>query len=115
MIDASRRTFLGAGAVLPLAATAARAAGPDETPPSAAGIEADLLRYVGHGEKRAGGAGDAACGEWLSGELEKAGFAVERQTFSAPFFEATRAELTSNGRTVPVYPQPSCGPPAPTA
>jgi hypothetical protein len=106
MIDASRRTFLGAGAVLPLAATAARAAGPDETPPSAAGIEADLLRYVGHGEKRAGGAGDAACGEWLSGELEKAGFAVERQTFSAPFFEATRVELTSNGRTVPAYPQP---------
>lgn len=102
MMDTNRRAFLGAGALLPvgMASVNAQAATVPET------IEADLLRYVGFGSKRAGGAGDAACGEWLAGELEAAGFAVQRQTFQVPFFEETRAELTTGETTAPVYPQP---------
>lgn len=69
-------------------------------------IEADLLKYVSFGIKRAGGPGDTACGEWLAGELEAAGYAVERQTFQAPFFETRRAELTLGEKSTPVYPQP---------
>jgi hypothetical protein len=103
MIDTSRRTFLGAGALVSLGgATAASAA----TPPPGGTIEADLLRYVGYGEKRAGGVGDTACGEWLAGELVKAGYKVEKQSFPAPFFETKRAELASGGSSAPVHPQP---------
>lgn len=102
MIQTSRRALLGAGALLPVGASAAAAL----PPPSGASIEADLLRYVGYGEKQAGGPGDRACGEWLAGELEAAGFAVERQTFSAPFFEAARAEITCGQARAAVYPQP---------
>ncbi len=109
MIDTSRRSFLGAGALIPLAA-ATQIDGPA---PTAETIGADLLRYVGHGEKRAGGPGDTACGEWLAGELDRAGYAVERQTFQAPWFEATRAELTLGGTTVPVHPQPIVRPTGP--
>lgn len=101
MIDTSRRTLLGAGALLPMAATSAAAA-----LPATATIEADLKRYVGFGNKRAGGSGDTACGQWLAGELEKVGYKVERQSFSVPFFEETRAELTCEGATASVYPQP---------
>ncbi len=101
MIDTSRRGFLGASAILPFGAASIGVGVPH---PDA--IEADLLRYVGFGEKRAGGPGDTACGEWLAGELEAAGYAIERQTFAAPFFRQTRAELSSDGATVSVYPQP---------
>lgn len=105
MIDASRRAFLGASALVPLAATAASAQ--TSAPPSdLATIEADLLRYVGFGDKRAGGAGDNACGDWLAGELERAGYAVERQIFEAPYFEASRSQLICGDATVGVYPQP---------
>lgn len=69
-------------------------------------IEADLLRYVKFGIKRAGGPGDTACGEWLAGELEAAGYKVERQTFSAPFFEERQTELSIPGTIAPVYAQP---------
>ena len=101
MIDTSRRTFLGASALLPVATTSAHG-----LPTSGRMIEADLLRYVGFGNKRAGGPGDTACGEWLAGELERAGFAVQRQTFSAPWFDATRAELSCEGTGAAIYPQP---------
>ncbi len=101
MIDTSRRTFLGASALLPVATTSAHG-----LPTSGRMIEADLLRYVGFGNKRAGGPGDTACGEWLAGELERAGFAVQRQTFSAPWFDATRAELSCEGTSAAIYPQP---------
>ena len=124
MIDASRRTFLGAGALATIGgaamtascATAAPASGAPAsrvTGPDAASIEADLQKYVGFGNKRAGGPGDMACGDWLAGEIEKAGYAVERQTFQAPFFEATKAELTLEGATVPVWPQPIVTPTGP--
>jgi hypothetical protein len=101
MIDSSRRTFLGASALLSLAVTGARAA-----PPAGAVIEADLLRYVRFGNKRAGGPGDTACGAWLAGELERAGYAVERQNFAVPYFDAGTAELAVAGTTAPIYPQP---------
>lgn len=104
MIDTSRRTFLGAGALLTIgsfsSSTDAAVLPRTET------IEADLNRYVGFGEKRAGGPGDTACGDWLASELQAAGYAVERQTFAAPYFEASRAELVSGDLTAPVYPQP---------
>ncbi len=103
MIDTNRRTLLGAGAFLPLAATAAGSA---QASPAIDRIEADLLRYVGFGNKRAGGAGDTACGEWLASELSGLGFAVERQIFSAPYFEATQAELRCGDATTAIYPQP---------
>ena len=101
MIDSSRRSFLGAGALLPLASMGVQAASP-----ASSTIEADLLRYAGFGNKRAGGPGDMACGAWLADELKRAGYAVERQEFAAPFFDATVAELTCGDRTAPVYPQP---------
>lgn len=105
MIDADRRAFLGAGAALSLGPTAVAAASssPDAM---ARTIEADLLRYVDFGNKPAGGPGDTACGEWLAEEIERVGYAVQRQTFSAPFFETRRAELSSGGSTVSVHPQP---------
>src|SRR3546814_8560806 len=108
MINSSRRTFLVARAWLPLAATGWRAASP-----AGKTIEADLLRYARFGNKRAGGPGDMACGEWLAGELESAGYAVERQSFAVPYFEATAAELVSEGARSPVHPQPIVVPTGP--
>lgn len=99
MIDTNRRMLLGAGSLLSM--TGASAA-----PLLGRTIEADLLKYVGFGEKRAGGPGDTACGDWLASELEMSGYKVEQQVFSAPFFNARRADLTLDGSTVPVYPQP---------
>src|SRR3546814_5340610 len=61
MINSSRRTFLGASALLPLAATGVRAASP-----AGKTIEADLLRYVRFGNKRAGGPGDMRSEEHTS-------------------------------------------------
>jgi hypothetical protein len=108
MIDTNRRALLGAGALLSVTGASANAA-----PPPGKTLEADLLKYVGFGEKRAGGSGDTACGDWLAGELEKSGYKVDRQSFSAPFFNANRAELTLDGATVPVYPQPIVMPTGP--
>ncbi|WOF44141.1 hypothetical protein KNJ79_04160 [Sphingopyxis indica] len=108
MTDASRRSFLCAGALLPLAASAAAADRHAAEP-----IERDLLRYVGFGNKRAGGPGDMACGAWLAGELERAGYAVERQSFEVPFFDASAATLASGSKAAAVYPQPIVVPTGP--
>ena len=101
MSGTSRRTFLGAGTALTLAPVSVRA---DDTATSA--VAADLRRYVGFGNKRAGGAGDEACGQWLAAALGAAGYKVERQYFEVPFFETVRATLVSGGSSVSVYPQP---------
>jgi len=106
MTKASRRAVLGAGALLPLAGAAVAAEPTRSSMSDPSILEADLLRYVGFGVKRAGGPGDAACGEWLAGELERAGYRIQRQTFSAPFFETRRAELASGPARASVYPQP---------
>jgi acetylornithine deacetylase/succinyl-diaminopimelate desuccinylase-like protein len=113
MIDTNRRTFLGAGALVSLGGASASAASP---PPSGASIEADLLKYVGFGEKRAGGVGDTACGEWLAGELEKAGYKVEKQSFSGPVLRghARRTDQRRAKRSGPI-PSRSSSRPAPTA
>ncbi len=113
MIDTSRRTFLGAAGLLSLGATGAGGAASAAPAPEPATIEADLRRYVGFGEKQAGGAGDKACGEWLAGELAASGYVVERQTYSVPFFDAARADLTVDGAVTPVYPQPIVVPTGP--
>jgi hypothetical protein len=102
MLKTSRRTFLGAGAMLSLGSLS-RAA---QASPADAGIEADLLRYVRFGNKRAGGPGDTACGEWLAGELAQAGYAVERQPISVPYFEAAQADLVCGADSAAIYPQP---------
>ncbi|WP_155860055.1 hypothetical protein [Kordiimonas gwangyangensis] len=108
MMDTSRRTFLGASVALSLLPFGAKAAQPGPTPAanSVGTIESDLKRYVGFGNKRAGGVGDTACGNWLAAELEAAGYTIERQTFSAPFFEVDTAELRCGDTTAPIYPQP---------
>ena len=49
-IDSGRRSFLGAGALLPLVGVEVRAASP-----AGGAIEADVLRHAGFGNKRAGG------------------------------------------------------------
>lgn len=102
MMDTSRRTFLGASALVP----ASMGGGADALGEQENAIERDLLRYVGFGNKRAGGAGDTACGEWLAEELATAGYVIERQSFSVPFFEARRSTLDSGSTSAAVYPQP---------
>src|SRR3546814_6529526 len=71
---ANRRQFVMGSATLPLLSMSASAGAA-----IAASIESDLHRYVGFGNKQAGGTGDNGCGDWLASELEQAGFAVERQ------------------------------------
>jgi hypothetical protein len=102
-----RRTFLGTGAALSL--TSARIAAAE--PPSS--IARDLDRYLDFGNKRAGGNGDTACGDWLAGELTANGYRVERQEFAAPYFEAERAEFVSGAATADVVPQPIVVPTGP--
>ncbi|MEH6789837.1 hypothetical protein [Parasphingorhabdus sp.] len=101
MIKTSRRSFLGAGAAVSLAPVRLSAKTAAE-----GSIGQDLSRYVGFGNKRAGGEGDNACGEWLASELAEAGYAVERQYYGVPYFDGTTAEIECQGRSVPIYPQP---------
>ncbi|TCM15392.1 secreted protein [Novosphingobium sp. PhB165] len=116
MHETSRRSFLAGSAALPAAAalpgipslvpmTEIRAA--TDT------VAADLARYIGFGGKQAGGPGDIACGNWLASELQRLGFAVERQDVSTPFFDAERCELTSGAAKAPVWPQPIVTPTGP--
>lgn len=105
MAGPDRRAVLAAGVVL--AAGPGRAWGrASELTESTAAIEADLRRYLAFGNKRAGGLGDQACGEWLAAELERLGYAVQRQVFEAPYFEARRAELEAGAVRAEVLPQP---------
>lgn len=104
----SRRSFLGASAALSLAPVQISAKSrADDT------IRQDLFRYLDFGNKRAGGPGDNACGNWLASELAQAGYAVERQYYEVPFFEASTAELVCEGRAVSIYPQPVVVPTGP--
>ena len=67
--------------------------------------QADLERYVGFGVKASGGPGDRAAGAWLEAELRALGFAIERQTFEAPWFEPSIAEIAVDGQVAAVIPQ----------
>lgn len=102
MHETSRRAVLVGGAALPLVATAGAALSPARTDR----VAADLDRYIGFGIKHAGGPGDTACGTWLAAELEQAGFTVERQRVSVPFFELRRCELHCGETKATVWPQP---------
>lgn len=97
----SRRSFLAMSAALPVAAAVAE-------PPKAARdmVAADLKRYIDLGSKQAGGDGDNACGAWLQAEVERLGFAVERQALSVPFFEPCRCELVCGDARAASWPQP---------
>jgi hypothetical protein len=107
-LETSRRQFVIASAGLPLLpASRARTEMTDAT------IADDLRRYVGFGGKQAGGDGDNRCGAWLAGELERAGFAVERQTVSAPWFTPDRAEIVAGDARAILWPQPIVRPTGP--
>jgi hypothetical protein len=67
--------------------------------------QADLERYVGFGVKASGGPGDRAAGAWLEAELRALGFGIERQTFEAPWFEPSIAEIAVDGQVAAVIPQ----------
>jgi hypothetical protein len=69
-------------------------------------VAEDLRRYVEFGIKQSGGPGDEACGAWLESELAACGFQTERQSFSAPWFEASTAELAAGDARAAVWPQP---------
>jgi hypothetical protein len=70
-----------------------------------AAIDASLQRYIGFGVKHAGGAGDAACGAWLEDEMRATGFAVRRQAFATPYFEAGACTLSVGESRAPVLAQ----------
>lgn len=95
----SRRRVLGAAMALPATgALAAGGAAPDR-------IAGDLARYVGFGGKASGGDGDTGVGGWLADELARAGFAVERQPISVPYFATHQATLTTGTDKAEVLPQ----------
>lgn len=100
MLRTNRRMFLAGSAAFPVAATATA------TADSSAHVAADLDKYIGFGNKQAGGVGDIACGNWLASELENLGFVVERQTFQVPYFAKIRSELTLGDLTAQLWPQP---------
>ena len=101
MTKSTRRGFLAGATALPLAGAAnARTAATPGT------IAADLSAYIGFGNKRSGGAGDTACGDWLAAELERAGFAVDKLPISVPWFEPGRCEIVAGETRAPLHPQP---------
>lgn len=108
----NRREFLKGSAILPFAVSGATSAGGAMTCIEAAksenlaGVEADLMRYIGFGNKQSGGEGDNACGDWLASELENAGFTISRQSFSAPYFTPDRCDISVGDISAPVWPQP---------
>lgn len=64
-----------------------------------------LVRYAGYGNKASGGPGDSATADWFAGELKGAGFAVVRQSFMVPWFNARRSELVCGDTRAQVIPQ----------
>lgn len=104
MDTATRRGLILGSTALPLA-SAAVATEPADAARLAA-IEADLTRYIGFGAKASGGVGDVACGEWLGAELARAGFAVERTSFTAPYFEPRDCHIEVGAQRALLWPQP---------
>lgn len=104
LVGPSRRQFLAASALsVPVAS---RANAVKAEPPLIQSVDADLRRYIGFGNKQSGGPGDQACGDWLESELGRAGYAIERQSFSVPWFNTQRAELISGDVRAAIRPQP---------
>ena len=109
----SRRGVLGAAGLVGLVASGpalAAGAGPDA---DAAALQAILERYDGFGDKASGGPGDSASGEWLEGELTRAGYACRRQAFDVPFFDIRQASLACGDVKATVIPQAIVAPTGP--
>lgn len=104
-----RRTVLKAGLVGPIALQSAGAAAADPKDVTMFGPErlfADLKAYADAGNKQSGGAGDRWTADWTANRLSAAGFAVERQSFDVPWFEAALCELALGDLKIPLLAQP---------
>jgi hypothetical protein len=106
-MTASRRGFIGSLGLLGLAthgtpATQAAATGQRS---EVAALQAMLERYVGFGDKPAGGPGDNDCGGWLEEMLIRMGYACRRQPFEVPFFNVKQATLACGAARATVIPQ----------
>ncbi|WP_440412552.1 hypothetical protein [Neorhizobium petrolearium] len=66
----------------------------------------DLLIHAGFGEKAAGGAGDLATAEWITRELERLGYEVERLRIPVPLFQPCRCEVVGSNCALELFPQP---------
>ncbi|ALJ16409.1 hypothetical protein [Sphingopyxis macrogoltabida] len=103
-----RRTLLKAGLAAPIAiqASSAAAVSGDMAMFEPERLFADLKSYAEAGNKQSGGAGDRWTADWAAKRLAAAGFAVERQGFDVPWFEATLSELALEDLKVPLVAQP---------
>ncbi|MBC2776675.1 protease-associated domain-containing protein [Parasphingopyxis marina] len=104
--DATRRQFLAGTTALPLIPSTLMPSALKAATGRSTSVADDLARYIGFGNKQSGGEGDNACGAWLEAELESAGFSVERQTLSVPFFDAERSDLVCGEEHAALQPQP---------
>ncbi|MDF7775652.1 hypothetical protein P1X14_10375 [Sphingomonas sp. AOB5] len=67
---------------------------------------ADVRSYAEAGNKQSGGAGDRRTADWIAGRLAGWGYAVERQAFDVPWFEASRCELLVGDLAIALVAQP---------
>lgn len=105
MMRSTRRGFLAGAAAAPIAGAL-----PAHADIAGGTIAADLATYIGFGNKQSGGAGDAACGEWLATALVRAGFTVETLPISVPWFEPGRCEIVAGTARAALRPQPIVAP-----
>jgi len=110
-----RRTLLKAGLAAPLALQAgssvsAAAPSGDVSMFGPERLLADAKAYADAGNKCSGGAGDRWAADWMAKRLEQAGFAVERQRFEAPWFEASACQLQIGALRVDLVAQPLATP-----
>ncbi len=113
-----RRSLLKAGLAAPLALQAGAAVPAAARSADMAMFEperllADVKAYAGAGNKRSGGPGDRWTADWTAKRLEQAGFAVERQRFEAPWFDASACHLRIGDLRVELVAQPLAVPTAP--
>ena len=87
------------------AAGTAGAAGAQAASFTDAEIQTIYERYAAFGDKASGGAGDNACGAWLADELMRSGYAIRRQPFQTPAFDAERTDLVAGSARAEVVPQ----------
>jgi len=66
-----------------------------------------LARFCAFGEKRVGGNGDRATGEWVEGELAGLGYAVRRQVFTTNWSDDRQARLEWAGGSVDLTGHPA--------
>ncbi|ODU78378.1 hypothetical protein [Novosphingobium sp. SCN 63-17] len=103
-----RRSLLKASLTAPLAFQTAPTAtsSKDESTFGPAKLFADVKAYAEAGNKQSGGVGDRWTADWTARRLANAGFAIERQIFDVPWFDATHCELWLGDLAVPLVAQP---------